>query len=313
MPPTKLLIGPGREEDAGFVEGCVRGLFAQEGVEVPLFTAGSFRSHGLRAGAFACDVAFLDDRPAGCVLSGPAFDPATGQRGREVLNLFVVPESRRHGVGKALVGAVGRRAARAGGRFLTWLVSAGNSAALAFYRALGAVPLDRQFYLIDGDRFQQLATTPSRGQVAVSDPTQARVLQRLLEEDGSCTTDRTRFEHAGALILLARDQDVPAGYLIASPTYATGCACPAHIVHRVYVAPASRRQRLATALVAEVCRRTCEQGGSVVLCQANSQGGEGVTFLNSLAQPMSAYDVYGIADDPFRELVAGAAPPAPWE
>ena len=53
-------------------------------------------------------------------------------------DLFVVPGSRRRGVGRALVTAVAREAARRGVGCLEWGVRAGNSGALRFYRGLGA-------------------------------------------------------------------------------------------------------------------------------------------------------------------------------
>jgi GNAT superfamily N-acetyltransferase len=53
-------------------------------------------------------------------------------------DLFVLPAWRGHGVGRGLVTALAREAARRGVSCLEWGVRGGNTRAIRFYRALGA-------------------------------------------------------------------------------------------------------------------------------------------------------------------------------
>ena len=81
-------------------------------------------------GAFAW-LATRAGRPAGFVLARAAAEEA------EILTLAVVPEARRCGIGRALVGAVaGDARARGAGR-LHLEVAEDNEAGLALYRACG--------------------------------------------------------------------------------------------------------------------------------------------------------------------------------
>lgn len=65
-----------------------------------------------------------------------------GQPGLYLEDLFVRPEYRRRGHGKALLAAVARIAIERGCGRLEWSVLDWNEPAIAFYRSLGAVPLD---------------------------------------------------------------------------------------------------------------------------------------------------------------------------
>ena len=65
-----------------------------------------------------------------------------GTPGIYLEDLFVRPESRRHGHGKALLAALARLAIDRGCSRLEWAVLDWNTPAMDFYRSLGAVPMD---------------------------------------------------------------------------------------------------------------------------------------------------------------------------
>jgi GNAT superfamily N-acetyltransferase len=73
-------------------------------------------------------------------------------------DLFVLPEARRHGHGRALLRAVARIALERGcGRF-EWSVLHWNEPAIRFYKALGAKPLDDWgLFRLTGDALAELA------------------------------------------------------------------------------------------------------------------------------------------------------------
>jgi GNAT superfamily N-acetyltransferase len=65
-----------------------------------------------------------------------------GRQGIHLEDLFVLPESRGHGIGKALLSAVAARAAEQGCVRLQWDVLDWNQTAIDFYHGMGARFLD---------------------------------------------------------------------------------------------------------------------------------------------------------------------------
>lgn len=95
---------------------------------------------------------------AGFALFFHNFSTFRGQPGVYLEDLFVRPEYRGRGHGKALLAAVARLAVERGCGRVDWTVLNWNEPALRFYRALGAVPLDDwTLYRLSGDALQGVA------------------------------------------------------------------------------------------------------------------------------------------------------------
>jgi ribosomal protein S18 acetylase RimI-like enzyme len=76
--------------------------------------------------------------PCGYLTLHPSFETEFGARGAYMGDLYVAPESRRKGIGRALVAAAARQVRAEGGSFLWWTALPKNLAGLAFYQSLGA-------------------------------------------------------------------------------------------------------------------------------------------------------------------------------
>jgi len=86
-------------------------------------------------------IAEVDGVPAGFAIFFSNYSTFLARPGIYLEDLFVLPDFRRQGVGRALFGHVARLAVeRRCGRF-EWSVLDWNEPAIAFYRSLGAVPL----------------------------------------------------------------------------------------------------------------------------------------------------------------------------
>jgi GNAT superfamily N-acetyltransferase len=100
----------------------------------------------------------LDGEAAGYALYFHNFSSWRGRRGLYLEDLFVRPELRRHGIGRALLREVARIAIERGCARMEWLVLDWNRAAIDFYRSLGAVPLEEwTTFRIAGPALQALA------------------------------------------------------------------------------------------------------------------------------------------------------------
>ncbi len=86
-----------------------------------------------------------------------------GKPGIYLEDLFVRPEHRGKGHGKALLGALARLAVERDCGRLEWAVLKWNEPALAFYRALGAVPMDDwTTFRMTGDALKAICVAPPR-------------------------------------------------------------------------------------------------------------------------------------------------------
>lgn len=93
--------------------------------------------------AAECVIARLDDRPAGFALWFQTFSTWTGEPGLWLEDLFVLPEYRRQGVGKALLRHLAAVCRDRGYKRFEWSVLDWNQPAIDFYRSLGAVAMDQ--------------------------------------------------------------------------------------------------------------------------------------------------------------------------
>ena len=96
-------------------------------------------------------------RPVGMALFFPNYSTFLGKPGIYLEDLFVEPDCRGQGIGKALLQAVARLAVRRGcGRF-EWSVLDWNQPAIDFYRSLGARPMsDWTIFRVTGEALEKL-------------------------------------------------------------------------------------------------------------------------------------------------------------
>jgi ribosomal protein S18 acetylase RimI-like enzyme len=87
---------------------------------------------------FRTKVADADGPILGYALFYPSYDTDFGVKGAYLQDLYVLPEMRGRGIGRALMRAVARACQDDGGRYLFWNALETNRAGRAFYRRIGA-------------------------------------------------------------------------------------------------------------------------------------------------------------------------------
>ena len=90
---------------------------------------------------FECLIAEENGEPAGFALFFPVYSTWRG-RSMHLEDLFVRPQFRGRGIGKALLTRVAALSVERGCRLLFWHVLDWNEPAISFYRSLGAVTMD---------------------------------------------------------------------------------------------------------------------------------------------------------------------------
>lgn len=105
-----------------------------------------------------CDLAFWQGKPAGFALWFYNFSTFRGKAGIYLEDLFVEPELRGHGIGKALLRHLARRCVTDGLPRLQWWVLDWNAPSIAFYKSLGAEPQDEwTVFRVSGEALERLA------------------------------------------------------------------------------------------------------------------------------------------------------------
>ncbi|MFM9896905.1 GNAT family N-acetyltransferase [Sphingorhabdus sp.] len=100
----------------------------------------------------------IDGVPQGFALFFHNFSTFEGRPGIYLEDLFVRPDARGSGLGKALLGTLAGLAAERDCARLEWSVLDWNTPAIDFYKALGATPMDEwTVYRVDGSALNNLA------------------------------------------------------------------------------------------------------------------------------------------------------------
>jgi GNAT superfamily N-acetyltransferase len=160
------IVRPGTPADVPFVHESIRRLAEFEKLE-HLFTGTpeALREH-LFGPTPSCEllIALDGDTPSGYALFFTTYSTFLTKPEIFLEDLFVLPEHRGDGHGKALLVELARIAVERGCGRLEWSVLDWNSRAIAFYDSLGAHPVGGWIpYRLDGDALEALASRASRG------------------------------------------------------------------------------------------------------------------------------------------------------
>ena len=100
----------------------------------------------------------IDGVPQGFALFFHNFSTFEGRPGIYLEDLFVRPDARGSGLGKALLGKLAALAVERDCARLEWSVLDWNAPAIDFYKALGATPMDEwTIFRVDGSALTELA------------------------------------------------------------------------------------------------------------------------------------------------------------
>ncbi|WP_349368122.1 GNAT family N-acetyltransferase [Salinarimonas sp.] len=160
-----LSIRPARPGDAPLVFGFVRELADYERLshEVDATEAMLDASlFGERPLVF-CDIAEWDGEPVGFALWFYNFSTFRGRHGLYLEDLYVRESARGRGIGKALLVRLAARCREEGLARLEWWVLDWNAPSIAFYRSLGAIPMDEWTVMrVTGEALERLADAAPR-------------------------------------------------------------------------------------------------------------------------------------------------------
>jgi len=139
-----LTIRPALENDVPLILSFIRKLAAYEKLAHEVTAS----EEGLRQGLFGrgknaeAVIAYDGDAPAGFAVFFHNFSTYAGRPGIYLEDLFVDPEYRGRGLGKALLSHLEALAQERGCVWLQWAVLKWNQPAIDFYNSIGAEAMD---------------------------------------------------------------------------------------------------------------------------------------------------------------------------
>ena len=137
-----LLIRPGQAPDVPVIAALIRGLARFEKLEHELTMTEARLAESLFGQHRYAETLLAEDAtvPVGFALFFHNFSTFLGQPGIYLEDLFVVPEHRGRGIGRALLKELAHVAVERGCGRLEWSVLDWNRDAIGFYERLGARP-----------------------------------------------------------------------------------------------------------------------------------------------------------------------------
>ena len=139
-----VLVRPARPDEAPMIADLIRELAVYEKLEREAVATADELTNALfgpQPRVF-CDIAELDGAPVGFALWFYNFSTFVGRHGLYLEDLYVRPQARGAGAGRALLASLARRCVDEGLGRREWAVLDWNAPAIGFYKALGAVPMD---------------------------------------------------------------------------------------------------------------------------------------------------------------------------
>jgi len=157
---NELKIRPATERDIKIILSFIKGLADYERLSHEVLATEELLRGSLFGKNPAAEViiAFEGDEPAGFALFFHNYSTFLGQKGLYLEDLFVSPDRRGHGIGKALLVQLARIAKERNCGRLEWAVLDWNEPAINFYKSLNAKLMDEwRTFRVTGEALETLA------------------------------------------------------------------------------------------------------------------------------------------------------------
>ncbi len=267
-----------------------------------------------------CELAESEGAPAGFALWFYTFSTFTGRPGIYLEDLYVRPEHRGHGAGRALLTSLARRCAAEDLGRLEWAVLDWNAPSIAFYKSLGAAPLiDGTLYRLTGEALHALgreARPISSIGIRPAAPEDSGLIHGFLRdfaESQKMAADLTATEEGlGAGLFAGRPRGFceiaqwagrPAGFADWIYSFSTFKGRHGIFLEDLYVRPQHRGLGLGRALLGELARRCVQEDLARLEWGVMDWNSPAIAFYESVgARPMSDWTVYRLTGDALKAL-----------
>lgn len=280
--PPDVTIRPAQAEDAGALLALMREAAAETRPAARSLTAAQFEKDGFGpAPAFRAFVARGSESTVGYALCCRDYDTDRMVSSVYLAGLYVRPQSRRQGVGTALVAAAVRAGGEWNARLLTWMLPQSNAAGRSFGKRFGVEHPELLICTATGQQFAALADARETGQaIRRAEPRDAAaiagMLAMLLEElrepmpngiEPALRKDGFGRNPSLTCFVAPAAPGGLDGYAMFWPLYDPALGGRGMLLSDLYVRPRARRSGLASALLQRVAGASALQGGCFLFWQ----------------------------------------------
>ena len=155
-----VLIRPAKPADVPVIAALIRGLARFEKLEDQVALTDVLLAEGLFGPRPYAEsvLAEVEGHPAGFALFFHSFSTFLARPGLYLEDLFVLPERRGQGIGRALLAHLARLAVERGCGRMEWAVLDWNQEAISFYERMGATAMSEwTTYRLTGEAIGRLA------------------------------------------------------------------------------------------------------------------------------------------------------------
>jgi GNAT superfamily N-acetyltransferase len=147
------------ERDVPLILKLIKGLAEYERLaHAVVATETTLRESLFEKRAAEVVIGYADDEPVGFALFFQTFSTFLGVPGMYLEDIFVEPEWRGHGFGRALLAHLAKIAIERGYGRVEWSVLDWNEPSIGFYKKLGARPMDEwTIFRLTGESIRELA------------------------------------------------------------------------------------------------------------------------------------------------------------
>ena len=159
---SEFLIRSAKSEDVPLVLSFIRQLAEYERLSDACVATEDILRESLFGARPAAEVVigYEGSEPVGFAVFFHNFSTFLGRAGIYLEDLFVNPDKRGRGYGKALLAHLAKLAVERGCGRLEWSVLDWNEPSIRFYKSLGAIPMDEwTIYRVTGDALTRLSAT----------------------------------------------------------------------------------------------------------------------------------------------------------
>jgi GNAT superfamily N-acetyltransferase len=155
---SDFVLRPANAADAAIVVALLRELAAYENLLDRFSLDEAAVARDMLGDACRCELAFSGQQPVGIATWFWTYKSFGARRGLFVEDLYVRPDFRGRGLGRKLLAHLAAKARAADG-FLEWQVLDWNAPSIAFYKSLGATPVEQwRNYRLEGDGLERLVS-----------------------------------------------------------------------------------------------------------------------------------------------------------
>lgn len=155
-----ITIREAEEQDTGLILEFILALAEYEKLSHTVENTEAELKENLFGAKPAAEVllAFYNNEPAGFALYFQNYSTFAGKPGLYLEDLFVKPNLRSKGIGKALLVLLAKIAKERGYARFEWTVLDWNEPSINFYKSLGAKPMDEwTIFRVDGETLDRMA------------------------------------------------------------------------------------------------------------------------------------------------------------